>query len=129
MMTGLEVLTAKECWQLLAAHGVGRIAYTENAMPTIGPVGYGVVDRHLVMRCRNARTAAQLHGQVVALEIDDVDLGGSRSVVVVTGVATQLLATHDQHEDESGCPTRCEHRSAVRLEPGRVVGHRLHDVA
>ena len=130
-MTGVDVLTTRECWDLLASHGVGRLAYTEEALPTISPVRFTVVGNHLLLRCRNERTAGLLDRQVVALEVDDVEgeSSDSRSVVVVTGVASQVMPGEDAAESTHACPPRCEHRGTVRLEPGRVSGHRLHHVA
>jgi len=128
-MTGHDTLSAPECWELLSGHDVGRLAYTESALPTIVPVAYVVVGAHLVLRFRSERIATQLDGQVVALEVDDVDHGGDqgRTVVVVTGRATRLLSEHATEEPH--CPPGCEHRSAVRLEAVRIAGQRLPDVA
>jgi nitroimidazol reductase NimA-like FMN-containing flavoprotein (pyridoxamine 5'-phosphate oxidase superfamily) len=128
-MTGQDVLTARECWALLAAHDVGRVAFTDRALPSIARAGYTVVGGHLILRCRSEETAKLMHGQVVALEVDDIDGGndGSRSVVVVTGRASPMFGASPHNG--STCPPDCEHRCAVRLEATRVVGHRLSHVA
>ena len=108
-MTALPPLTSAECWALLGDHDEGRVAYTENALPTIVPVPYTLLGNRVVLRCRTERMAAQLDGQVVAFQVDEPGAGGRRRSVVVTGRAERLTG-----------PT-----GAVRLNVGQVRGQLL----
>lgn len=115
-------LTVDECWALLGDHDVGRVAYTEFALPTIVPVDYTLVGNRVLLQCRSDRMAAHLDGQVVAFQVDDADPSrrGSRSVVV-TGTAERLSVA-----DGGDLEAR---RGAVRLNVGQVRGQHLDDVA
>jgi uncharacterized protein len=92
--SGLEVLDAAECIRLLANTTVGRVIFTENALPAVRPVNFAVHEassgrgaRHYVV----VRTAdgsdliAATRGAVVGFQADDFNLeqrsGWSVSVV------------------------------------------------
>ncbi|MEH3077190.1 MAG: pyridoxamine 5'-phosphate oxidase family protein, partial [Quadrisphaera sp.] len=45
----LVVLDEAECWVLLRSQRLGRLVYTEAALPAVIPVGYAVVGTDLVM--------------------------------------------------------------------------------
>jgi nitroimidazol reductase NimA-like FMN-containing flavoprotein (pyridoxamine 5'-phosphate oxidase superfamily) len=47
-----EVLEEKECLRLLGAAGIGRVAYTEGALPRIRPVSYAMRDHVVVIPTR-----------------------------------------------------------------------------
>lgn len=81
-----DVLSVAECWQLLGEHGVGRVSFTEGALPTIVPVTYALLGHRLLVHCRDRGMAAQVDGQVVAFQVDDAQ----RRTVVVTGTAERL---------------------------------------
>ena len=118
-MNALPPLTPEECWALLGDHTEGRVAYTENALPTIVPIDYTLVGNRVVLRCRSTRMAAQLDGQVVAFQVDDGTDTDDRRSVVVTGTA-ERLATPAALDNGGG---------AVRLTLGRVRGHHLDHAA
>src|SRR5690348_18419492 len=95
-MSVLQALTASECWELLATQEVGRVAFTERALPAILPVNYALEGQRIMLRCRAEGLARRLDGQVVAFEVDDVDrFEQSGWSVVVVGVATRLTHTGD----------------------------------
>src|SRR3954470_19306223 len=86
------VLDRVECDRLLAAGSVGRIAFTDSALPQIIPVNY-VMDGHSIVfrTAATGRLAACCRDAVVAFEVDDVD-GDVRtgSSVLVVGDATAV---------------------------------------
>lgn len=85
-------LSDSECWQLLDAHTVGRLAVDVAGHPDIFPINYLVDDGTIVFRSGpGTKLAAAVLGRHVAVEIDGVDDGG-RSVwsVVVKGTAHQV---------------------------------------
>jgi len=118
-MTALEPLSTTECWTVLGHQDVGRVAFTENAMPTIVPLAYAVTEERLLLRCPTERMAGQLEGQVVAFQVDDSGEGERRSVVVTGTVARQRGS--DGLRGDAG--------TDVRLDVGSVRGHRLRRAA
>jgi nitroimidazol reductase NimA-like FMN-containing flavoprotein (pyridoxamine 5'-phosphate oxidase superfamily) len=128
-MDRLESLDQRECQSLLATHSLGRVAFTEHALPAIRPVNYSLQGSHIVLRTRADGLAARLDGQVVAFEIDDVDVETESGwSVVVTGTARVLrepaeLVRLDPVAAASWAGP--DHRTAVCITPGQVTGRRI----
>src|SRR4051812_28466035 len=80
MLTGmtvtspLEVLEPWQCWDLLQTGRVGRIAFTDRALPAIRPLNYVTVGNRIMLRVAGDDLGRRLDGQVVAFEVDDVDV-------------------------------------------------------
>ncbi|WP_395108436.1 pyridoxamine 5'-phosphate oxidase family protein [Actinomadura sp. SCN-SB] len=71
---GLEILGIEECRSLLAATQLGRIVFTDRALPAIQPVNYVVADGDVVIRTSpTSRLANAARDTIVAFEIDDFD--------------------------------------------------------
>ena len=69
---GLEVLSAEECLRLLSKVPVGRIVYTDRALPAIQPVNFVVDGWSVVIRTApRSRLAVAATGSVVAFEVDE----------------------------------------------------------
>ena len=70
----LQVLDDAECHRLLARAVLGRLAFTEGALPMIQPVSYVVSGGEVLIPTRvGSKVAAAARGAVVAFEVDDVD--------------------------------------------------------
>lgn len=86
------VLSRAECFPLLRSARVGRVVYTDGALPAITPVYYVLDDENVVLRTTpSSRLAQSADGAVVAFQvdcIDDVRAGGWS--VIVTGLAEPL---------------------------------------
>ena len=124
----LETLSAKECWEFLGTQAVGRLAFTEHALPRILPVNYSLADRHVMIRVSAERLARWLDRQVVAFEVDEVDsLWHSGWSVVVIGTASRLTDPHDLtrtlHLPQSWAGP--DHQAVVRITVGDIQGRRL----
>lgn len=66
-----EALTRAVCLTLLQPGGIGRIAYSQRALPAIVTVGYAVVDEVLVLRLdEDSPELASLRNSVVAFQTD-----------------------------------------------------------
>lgn len=92
---GPEELSREECLALLRGRSVGRVAYTDHALPAIAPVNYAVDGETIVFRTAvGTRLAAGTTDTVVAFEVDEADpvLREGWSVVVV-GVASEVVGT------------------------------------
>ncbi|GAT69839.1 pyridoxamine 5'-phosphate oxidase [Planomonospora sphaerica] len=75
--TDLRVLSRAESMQLLASAPLGRIVFTDRALPAIQPVNYALDGERLVIRTRaGSKLAAAVRDAVVALEADAFDEAG-----------------------------------------------------
>lgn len=85
-------IAPEECWTLLRSGEVGRVVFTDRALPAIQPVRYAVLDRQIVIAsAARARWAAAVRDAVVAFQVDSFDPAGLRGwSVVVTGRARPL---------------------------------------
>ena len=70
----LDVLTRRQCLDLLQGPRVGRLVFTEDALPAVQPVNYRIWRDQVVIRVAGgAKLAAATLHQVVAFEADDLD--------------------------------------------------------
>ncbi|MFE6828458.1 pyridoxamine 5'-phosphate oxidase family protein [Streptomyces sp. NPDC057690] len=127
-------LDAVEALRLLGSVALGRIVFTQHALPAIRPVNHVLVDGEIVLRTHGDAALTrytrrnEAEGAVVAYEADDIDpathLGWS---VVVTGYArlvtdpTELARYRDVLRP--WVSQRMDH--AVRISPVLVTGVRL----
>ena len=82
----LEVLNRRQCLDLLQTVRVGRLVFTEDALPAVQPVNFRLWRDDVVIRVAGgAKLAAAAHNLVVAFEADelDPDLRTGWSVTVV----------------------------------------------
>jgi nitroimidazol reductase NimA-like FMN-containing flavoprotein (pyridoxamine 5'-phosphate oxidase superfamily) len=122
-------LDTTTCWELLATQSVGRVAYTEHALPAIRPVTYTLYGRHIVFCTAPGFSLAHgVTGRVVAFEVDHIDHATATGwSIVATGIARPLhppanLTARDQVHWGGG------HRQPfLTITPaaltGRALGH------
>ncbi|WP_405148262.1 pyridoxamine 5'-phosphate oxidase family protein [Sphaerisporangium sp. NBC_01403] len=73
---GLQVLTREECLHLLSLTPIGRIVFTDRALPTVQPVNYHLDGEDIVIRtAAGSKLAAATRNAVVAFEADQIDVG------------------------------------------------------
>ena len=71
----LEVLDVAECRRLLATASLGRVAFSEGAMPAIQPAAYVLKGNDVFIPTGlSSKMAAGSRGAVLAFEVDDYDL-------------------------------------------------------
>jgi len=71
----LAALEEAECRRLLMTASVGRVAFTEGAMPAIQPASFAVSRNDvLIPTGLGSKMAAGSRGAVLAFEVDDYDL-------------------------------------------------------
>jgi nitroimidazol reductase NimA-like FMN-containing flavoprotein (pyridoxamine 5'-phosphate oxidase superfamily) len=83
---GLKILNEQECRDLLGTVSLGRIVFTDRALPAIQPVGFVIVDGNVViMTPAGSKLAAATRNAVVAFETDafDHEIATGWSVVVI----------------------------------------------
>jgi nitroimidazol reductase NimA-like FMN-containing flavoprotein (pyridoxamine 5'-phosphate oxidase superfamily) len=83
---GLEILDPEESLTKLATTPLGRIVFTDRALPAVQPVNYILADGDVIIRTSlTSRLATAARDTVVAFEIDDFDATARTgwSVVVI----------------------------------------------
>ncbi|MFL6126015.1 pyridoxamine 5'-phosphate oxidase family protein [Actinophytocola sp.] len=130
----LEVLDREQCLALLGTLRIGRLFFTEGALPAVQPVNFRVHREQVVIRVAGgAKLGAAAAHSVVAFEADDLDpdLRTGWNVTVV-GPAERITDV-DELVAVSGIwlrpwvDGRRDH--FVRVIADRVTGRRLHPPA
>ncbi|CAL9649821.1 pyridoxamine 5'-phosphate oxidase family protein [Streptomyces sp. enrichment culture] len=126
-LTGLD---AEECRRLLAAHGVGRIAYLAADGPVVLPVNYSVVDGSVVFRTDRRAAPGRAAGRRVAFEVDRIDDAFSSGwSVLVRGTARAVTDPQQARwltERAFTTPWAGGHRTMwVRIDAAVVTGRRI----
>jgi hypothetical protein len=125
----LQPLTRGECLELLSRCSLGRVAFTERALPAIRPVNYALVGHQLVLRTQADGLGRRLDGQVVAFEVDEID--GEHDTgwsVVVTGTARLLHSPGELMRQGTAPPVTLAgdgHDARVCIVPGEITGRRI----
>jgi hypothetical protein len=92
--SGRVTVSTSECLDLLRTQSVGRIAYTDRALPAIGLVAYEVINTTLQLRSDKALSVA-LRDAVVAFQSDNLSLGWAVTcvgrVTAVPGVVDVMV--------------------------------------
>ena len=128
-MQQLERLDRAECLSLLGRSSLGRVAFTERALPAIRPVSYALLGTHLLLRTASAGLGRRLDGQVVAFEVDQIDeAAGTGWSVLVTGTA-RLLREPRELIRQAAVPlvplADVAFDGAVCITTGEITGRRL----
>ena len=129
-MADLTDLRNEECWSLLRAHHVGRIAVVVDRWPTILPINYTVdgMDR-IAARTTVGSLLSTCAGRSVGFEVDEFDTLYSSGWSVL--VAGELHSVVDPEElrrlEASGLRSwgAAERHCWIRIVPSRVTGRRL----
>jgi hypothetical protein len=121
------VLDEVECYRLLAGENVGRVVYTDGALPAITPVNYVLDGRRILFRTvSESRLAHGVIDAVVAFEVDHLDSDHSTGwSVVVTGVGrpyTPVTGTAAPHVQPW---VGGERNRLISITPGRISGRRI----
>lgn len=131
----LEILDETECVRLLSTAVIGRLAYTEDALPAIQPLSFAVHDGQVVIPTRaGTKVAAASRGAVVAFEADAFDpasrtgwnvtvVGPSRVVSAPEEIAAlDLLDLHPWAPALAPPGTSCYISVAMSIIRGRRIG-------
>jgi hypothetical protein len=129
-------LAGPECWTLLATVPLGRVVFSQRAMPAIGVVRHLVENKMIITRSPLGATiggrdlgeaGAGEAGTVVCYEADDIDpVTHAGWSVVITGTARRVTDPDDIARYESLLPRWIDYPDdLVAIEPGLVTGRRL----
>lgn len=73
-LSGVAPLTRDECARLLASEPVGRVAFTDEALPQVLPVNFAMDGTSIVFRTsQGGRLAKCCRDAIVAFEVDNID--------------------------------------------------------
>lgn len=128
--TELVELTDDECWQLLRAGNVGRVAVNVGSAPDIFPVNYVVHAGEIVVHTEaGTKLAAATLMHSVAFEIDAID-GTTRTgwSVVVKGAGREATRLDEilEMEDLGVVPWVTSPKSRwLVITPSQVTGRRI----
>jgi nitroimidazol reductase NimA-like FMN-containing flavoprotein (pyridoxamine 5'-phosphate oxidase superfamily) len=89
------VLDRAQCLALLTTVPIGRVVYTDRALPAVMPVSFVLDGDHVAFRVRaGSRLAVALHDAVVTFEVDDFDPANLAGwSVTVTGAARAVTSS------------------------------------
>jgi nitroimidazol reductase NimA-like FMN-containing flavoprotein (pyridoxamine 5'-phosphate oxidase superfamily) len=125
----IEVLSTKECWELLRDSVVGRLAVTVDGRPDIFPVNPVVDHGTIVFRTTAGTKLAATKGRDVAFEADGYDVGTARAWSVVAKGRAHEIWEVDEVLRALRLPLFPWHPGRkprfVRLEPSSVTGRRF----
>lgn len=137
-------VTRGEALSLLASVWLGRIVFTENAMPAVRPASHLVEEGDIIARshdgsavvpaadCERVPGTGLVPGpereMVVAYQADEIDVGSRLGwSVVVTGPARPVLdpAEIERYAALLSPWNDAEEGQLIRIHPGIVTGYRL----
>jgi nitroimidazol reductase NimA-like FMN-containing flavoprotein (pyridoxamine 5'-phosphate oxidase superfamily) len=96
----IRVLDEDECWDVLRANAFGHLAYAPAGRPNIVPINYMAHEGRLLFRtAEGSKLLGIVVKDEVAFEVDEIDDGSARTVIV-TGRAHQLSDAETDAVDE-----------------------------
>jgi len=114
------------CLELLRGARIGRVVYTDGAVPVATPVNYALDGDAVVFRARaGSRLAMATSGVVVSFQVDRVDEDtASGWSVIVTGLSEVLLGSARMRAEQlAGVSWAGDDRNhVVRVPPTLVSG-------
>jgi transcriptional regulator with XRE-family HTH domain len=126
----IERLYLAECYRLLGAQGIGRIAFDTAAGLAVLPVNYAVTAHTIVIRAGSGSLIAAHGDGPVSFEADHFDLELNQGwSVLVRGEAHRVLQPGEHRNLLEGCKVRPwpagEHDLFVRIVPTQLTGRRI----
>jgi uncharacterized protein len=127
--SGLEVLSEAEAFAQLATVSIGRLVYSDRALPYVVPVTFSLDGRDIVIRTgRRSSPATHAAGNIVAFEVDEIGPARSGWTVVVTGrIELVVDAFEVARLGALQLPTWAPAASDryLRLQPELIAGRRI----
>ena len=131
----IEDLDEDQCRTLIAAGGIGRIAYTSRFGPAVLPVNYVWRDGAVVFRTaenspldEDLRTGIANADYKVAFEIDSIDQAAQQGwSVLIQGPAHHVTGAEEDAARETGVESWApgDRELFVRIVPSRITGRRV----
>ncbi|WP_020576615.1 pyridoxamine 5'-phosphate oxidase family protein [Actinopolymorpha alba] len=127
---GLEVLQPTECLRLLSEAPIGRIVFTDQALPAVQPVNFVLDGDSVVIRTAvGSKLAAAARNSIVAFEVDDIDLKYQRGWSVTVVGHAEMVTDTSEIDRLSTLPLRPwapgERNHFVRIRMELIHGRRI----
>jgi uncharacterized protein len=131
---GLEILSEEECHRLITAAPLGRIVFTDRALPAIQPVNFVIAGGEVIIRTSSgSKLAAAARNAVVAFEVDEFDPAIHTGWSVVIVGHARLVSENGELSDLRSLPLRTwtpnEHDRYIAIRPELISGRRLPEAA
>jgi uncharacterized protein len=130
VLSELHTLDRVECLRLLRTVPVGRVVFSQDALPAIQPVNFTLDGNNVIFRTSSGgKLAAALAGCVVAFEADEIDTTThSGWSVVVVGHASRIrdidrLVALAGPDSQPWAPGRTDH--VIQIKAERITGRRI----
>ena len=135
--TRIEELTEQECLTLIAAGGIGRIAYAGRYGQTVLPVTYQLLDNTIVFRTgedspleEDLQTGIRHAEFQVAFEIDEINPAVRAGWSVLIQGPAHHIGSEAEHAlaRQTGVQpwTGGAKEHYIRIVPTRITGRRIH---
>jgi nitroimidazol reductase NimA-like FMN-containing flavoprotein (pyridoxamine 5'-phosphate oxidase superfamily) len=112
-------LTRQECLGLLGAAIIGRVIFTDEALPAAQPVTFVLDGEEVVFRTANgSKLAAAIRHAVIGFQVDEIDIS-ARVGWSVLGVGEAYEVVH---------PGRLAELAGRHTDPW-VIGHDAHTIS
>jgi uncharacterized protein len=128
----LQVLSAEDCYVLLATQQIGRLGVNAKHYPLIFPVNYALDHGVIVIRTNAGMKLAAANHANVTFEVDNIDqLTRSGWSVLVRGLAEEVTSKHRteliERTKASGVQPWApgERGHWIRLIPHEISGRRI----
>ena len=125
----LEVLDREECIGLLASVLLGRVVFTDRALPAIQPVNFVLDDDVVICTATGSQLGRALNGSVVAFEADRFDETAEDGWSVTVIGHTRPVDDPDDQEHLNGLPIQpwapAPHGRFVRISCQHISGRRI----
>jgi uncharacterized protein len=126
---GLRILTEDECRHLLGTVPLGRVVFTDRALPAIQPVSFALSDGEvIILTAAGSKLAEATRNAIVAFETDDFDpeIAEGWSVVVIGHARVVENGDQDRLRDLPLKPwTPGEPTHYIAITPELISGRRL----
>jgi nitroimidazol reductase NimA-like FMN-containing flavoprotein (pyridoxamine 5'-phosphate oxidase superfamily) len=126
----LEILSPEECLALAASMPIGRIVFTDRALPAVQPVNFLVEDGSVIIRtAQGSKLAAATRNAIVAFEVDEFDHQARTGWSVTLVGRAQSVRDPDEVARLARLPLRTwapgERDRFIRIRPEHVSGRRI----
>lgn len=127
---GLEILGPGECLRLLRSVPVGRLVFTQGGLPAIQLVNFSI-DRDTIVFAADdgEKLRAAERGDVVAFEVDDIDLDRHLGWTVTTVGHLSVVPLDEAARLPRTTPLRpgppLSEQRLIRLDTESLTGRRL----
>lgn len=127
---GLEVLDRAECLSLLRSVPLGRIVFTDRALPAVQPVNFVVAFGSVIIRTSaGSKLAAAARHAIVAFEVDEYDTVTRTGWSVVIVGQAEVVSDPIEIESLAGLPLETwapgQRNHYIRIRPELVTGRRI----